>query len=306
MTTPVSDKIFLGAGGVLFAAACAWAFMQQGRLAELDGKVTVPSSGAAYSPEPLPPATISEAQLWPEAKALPRGDNWVYDVFTPPVIYYDTETRQFTVTPPTVTPPEVETPVVVPFGVNLVKIVQYPFPMQLVGYVGEGADARGTFQNMLTDETFFGTTGKKIPELKLEIVAFEAKMVRTTIDGQPVVYPVASARVRNTETGKETLLSNTERLIEAEPAAVVRVDGEETTRELRAGATFTVGDTTYVLDSIQPEPPTVVMTKSGGELEEPKTETLTVQTTPAPSPVQPINPVPEGEPALPEGIFPGF
>lgn len=304
MTTPVSDKIFLGAGGLLFAAACAWAFMQQGQLAKLDGKVEVPASGAAYAPDPLPPATISEAKLWPDATALSRGENWVYDVFTPPVIYYDTETKQFTVTPPDIRPPDDDIKPPEPFGVSLVKIVQYPFPLQLVGYVGEGKDARGTFQNMVTNETFLGTTGKKIADLKLEIVAFEAKLERTIIDNQPVVYPVASARVRNTETGKETQLSNTERIIEAEPAAVVQVAGEESTRELKVGASFTAGDLTYVLDSIQAEPPAVVMTKSGGELEEPKTETLTEQAPVAPAPV--IDQMPEGESALPDGFFPGF
>lgn len=275
MTTPVSDKIFLGVGGLLFAGACAWAFMQQAQLAKLEGQINVPLTGAAYTPASLPAATISEALQWPVATALSRGPNWVYDVFTPPVIYYNEEDKQFTVTPPeartvaveVVAPPE-------PFGVSLLKVVQYPFPLQLVGYVGKDAEIRGTFQNELTQETFFGTTGKQIPALNMEIVNFTAKRVRKVVEGQTIVYTEASARVRDLKTGKETDLSNTKRLIEADPVVVIQVDGEANTRELSAGASFTVGELTYTIDSIQTDPASVTITKSGGDLAEPKTENV--------------------------------
>ncbi len=306
MSTPVSDKIFLGAGGLLFAGACAWAFMQQGQLAKLDGSVNAPSSGPAYASEPLPAANISEALPWPAATSMARGEKWVYDVFTPPVIFYNTETKQFTVTPPSrPTPPPPPKPEE-PFGVSLVKVVQYPFPIQLVGYIGTGADARGNFLNELTGETVIGAAGKKIPSLNMEIVQFSAEVVRETVDGQPVVYTVAKARVRDLKSGKETDLSSTKRLIEADPSVVVQVDGESAPRELEAGATFTVGDHTYVIDSIQTEPPAVTITKSGGTLAEPKTQTLTSQPAPAAAPAAPAEPTPEAAPALPEGIFPGF
>ncbi|MFH1497468.1 MAG: hypothetical protein ABII82_06545 [Verrucomicrobiota bacterium] len=309
MSTPVSDKIFLGAGGLLFAGACVWAFTQQGQLAKLDGDVDAPSSGPAYAPEPLPAANISEALPWPDATSLERGQDWVYDVFTPPVIYYNTETKQFTVTPPE--RPKVEVVEVVveePFGVSLVKVVQYPFPIQLVGYIGTGADARGNFLNELTGETIIGTTGKQIPALNMEIVKFSAEVVRETVDGQPVVYTVATARVRDLKSGKETDLSSTKRLVEADPSVVIQVAGEESTRELEAGATFTVGENTFVIDSIQTEPPAVTITKSGGTLTEPKTETLSVPAPAASAPAADMTDEAPSEsaPALPEGIFPGF
>ncbi len=307
MTTPASDKIFLATGGILFAGACAWAFMQQGQLTKLEGRVTVPSSGAAYTPEPLPAASISEAQLWPQATSLPRGPNWIYDVFTPPVIYYNKETKQFTVTPPikTVIVVEVEKPPV-PFGLNLVKVVQYPFPLQLVGYVGTGADARGNFLNEQTGETILGTTGKKIPSLNMEIVKFSAEVIRETIDGQLRVYTVASARVRDLKTGKETELSNTKRLIEADPAVVVQVDGEGSTREFKAGESFTVGDYTYNIVSIQTEANTATVTKSGGELPEPETKTLTDKPVVPVEQAAPAEPATESTSTMPEGFFPSF
>lgn len=306
MSTPVSDKIFLGAGGLLFAGACVWAFMQQGQLDKLDGRVDAPSSGPAYAPEPLPAANISEALPWPAATSMARGENWVYDVFTPPVIYYNTTTKQFTVTPPERPKPPEPPPPEEPFGVSLVKVVQYPFPIQLVGYIGTGADARGNFLNELTGETILGATGKKIPSLNMEIVKFSAEVVREVVDGQVQVYTVASARVRDLKSGKETDLSSTKRLIEADPSVVIQVAGEATTRELEAGATFTVGENTFVIDSIQTEPPAVTVTKSGGTLAEPKTETLTLQTAVVPQPEVTEEPAAESAPALPEGIFPGF
>lgn len=305
MSSPVSDKVYLGSGAVLFAAACAWAFLQQGELDKHSRTVNAPSTGPAYSPAELPAANISEALPWPQAVSMPRGAQWVYDVFTPPVIYYNTETKQFTVTRPVVEPVG---PIVVnpnpPFGAHLVKVVQYPFPLQLVGYIGTGDQARGTFQNMLTNETLLGSTGKKIPELNLEILAFKSEVVRTIVDNQPVVYTVASAKVRDTKTGREVELSNTKRLIESEPSVFIQIDGEASPRELKSGDSFTVGDYTYKVDSIQAEPPSVNVTKSGGELKEPESKTLQPEVAPAPA----AGDVPADAPVapIPAGVFPGF
>src|SRR5690606_8501223 len=98
-------------------------------------------------------------KTWPSAPEQSTGPEWVYDVFTPPEIYYDNVTKQFTVSAPFTPPPQEP-----PFGVELIEIRPDVFPLQLVGYIGDEGDQRGTFENALTGETIIGRTGKKMPE----------------------------------------------------------------------------------------------------------------------------------------------
>ncbi|MCU0791363.1 MAG: hypothetical protein MUE42_00590 [Opitutaceae bacterium] len=286
MSAKTNDTLFLAAGGLALAGSCAWAFFQQSTISTFLEPVLAPSNGSVVEVAPLA-VTSPVSRQWGKPEAQTAGANWLFEVFTPPVIYYNTETKQFTVTVPVITRPEVvegttpEQAVVAQFGLGLVKVVQPLFRLQLVGYVGEGTSARGNFQNELTGDIIFGTTGKKLPDLNLEIIHFSAERVRTPVaDGTVIVETVVKATVKDTITGEEIPLDAKVRRPEG-PLQVTfkKADGTEVTA--KSGDVITSGANIYTVGAITLDPPSAVVTKTGGDLAAPLTETLVI---PPPAP----------------------
>ena len=322
MSAKTNDTLYLAAGGLALLGTCTWAFFQQSAISAFRSPINSPTSGSAYEATPLT-LTPAESRQWPDARAQSAGENWIFDVFTPPVIYYNVETKQFTVTVPVPTPVKVDdgsttdthTVEQNPFGLTLVKVTQPLFRLQLVGYIGEGPTARGNFENQLTQQVFFGTTGKKIPELNLEIVSFSAERRRIKVEGgTELVVTEATATVRDTVTGVETTLDAKVRTPEG-PLNVTFKKPDGTELVAKSGDVLTVGANTYTVGELKLTPPSAVVTKSGGKLTSPQTETLLVPP-PAPPPAatsqgtdpatHPDAPLPPPPGAKPPGVFPGF
>jgi hypothetical protein len=302
MSLQAKDKVFISIGGLALVLTSVWAFFQQSKISSLDTAASAPTGGSNYESNELK-VELPPPQNWPKAVAQPAGENWIYNVFTPPKIYYNTQNKQFTVIPPelvieptvsgnqTVVPPPPPRP-----SLELVKVVQPVFRLQLVGYIGDEGNYRGTFSNELTGKTFFGTSGRKIPDLNLEIVTFEAKRQKVVIQGgSTLVEVIAYAIVKDTVTGKEYRLEHDKRLADGPLVATVKlVDGSD--KEVRTGDSVQSGESIYKVGAITLLPPSVVVTKSAAG-EQAVDETLTV---PPPAPPAPITPVEGGE------IIPGL
>lgn len=304
MSAQSKDTAFLVIGGVVFLAATAWAFL----LKTSQPAFTAPTSGRAYEASNLtiqPPVS----RQWATPPSQSAGEKWLFDVFTPPKIYYNEETKQFTVIPPERTVIVDDPVVVIPpkseFGLKLAKVEQPLFRLQLVGAVNFGPDARGTFENQLTKDIVIGAKGKRVPDLNLEIVEFVAERRRTRVDGgSDVVSDIIYAVVKDTETGVQTRLDARTRLPEgALKATLTASDGTE--RLVKVGQTLTEGETTFQIVDITLEPQAVTVKKTTAEAPEGVTEVLTI---PAPV-VQPATPAESTDGAAPasgDSFFPGF
>jgi hypothetical protein len=303
MSANTKDTLFLAVGGVVFLAAGTWAFLQQ--IGQTN--FVPPTSGRDYEPSSLsiePPVS----QQWAPAPSQSAGENWRFEVFTPPKIYYNEETKQFTVIPPvykedTGTPKEPE--VVKPeFGVKLAKVEQPLFRLQLVGAVDFGPNARGTFENQVTGDIIVATKGRRLDALNLEITDFVALRRRTAVQGgSDVVEDIIYAVVKDTQTGVETRLTAGTRLPDGVlRATLTTTEGAE--RVVKAGDTISEGDATFEILEINLEPPSVKVKRTkiaAPEGEEPVVEQLTIAPPPAPpAPAEPAAPV------FGEGVFPGF
>lgn len=297
MSVKTNDTIFLAIGGIAILGAGVWAFVQQSSISELSTPPVAPSSGATYEPSAIKIVT-PESRSWATAPAQKAGEKWIYDVFTPPTIFYNIHTKQFTVVPPTENPdpwppkppepPQPSRP-----DLELVRVEQPLFRLQLLGYVGEGAQARGNFLNVQTGAVVFGTTGKKLPDLKLEIVRFSAeRKVVPQPGGTTLRYVEVTAIVRDTETGVETVLNPKGSVPEGPPIAVFRTaDGVE--RMAKSGEKIMAGEDSYTVGDLVVEPPSAVVTREGPSLPAPETKTLVIPP-PAPPPPDPNAPPPEG------------
>lgn len=273
MAAKSQEKIFFGVALLALIAAGAWTFLQQPKLAALRKISTVSTVQSAYAPVGVDASKV-ETSIWPAAPAQKRGSEWIYDVFTPPEIYYNEATKEFSVTPPT-------TPVVVkveiPFGLDLVEIKQDVFRLQLVGYVGNAGSYLGTFENAITGETFLAKAGKKIPALGLTVRAFEVKRnLVPAKDSMPIYETVAAAVVVDDKTGDEVTLTNKKRFIKGTPIAVLKATGSDQLFEQKAGTSFSVGDVHYSVGAVTAEPASVEVTKTVPNSKLPETKTLTV------------------------------
>lgn len=296
MSAKTQDTLFIAAGGLVFLGACGWALLQNSAISALRETVTPPVSGALYEATSL--AVVKpETRQWAVAPQQTAGENWVFDVFTPPKIYYNVETKRFTVTVPRYTPKVIDlTPVedTTPkdrFGLELVKVTQPLFRLQLVGYVGEGPKAKGNFLKVQTDDVVFGTTGKKIPDLNLEIVRFSAERRKIQVEGgTAIVETVALAVVRDTVTGVETQLDARTRTPEGVPEVTFKLpDGS--LQVAKAGDVFKDGPTTFTVGALTVTPPSAEVKREEGVPKVTETKILVVPPPPPPPSFDGSNPM---------------
>ena len=286
MAAKSQDKILFGAALLLLLASAGWMALQGSKLSQFnDSNVVNPTSSDYVSAGIDAPAVATKT--WPKAGGQTSGAEWIYDVFTPPEIYYDATSKKFSVTPP-VAPP-VGPEVVVPFGVELVQVKPDAFRLQLVGYIGSEGDYRGTFENTVSGETIIGRAGKTIPSLGLTIKTFEVKKITiTSKESMPTYVTEATAVVVDTKTGDQITLTNKQRSISGEPFAVLKAAGNDQPVSYRAGATFQAGTAKYTVLSVTVEPPSVEIRKESPDLKEPITKTLTPLAPVAPLPDSPV------------------
>ena len=298
------DKILCGTALLVMLSSLAWTFNQGGKKLGTNGSSRTTSESPLYVPANLSEFRVS-TQLWAPPAAQSGGPEWVYDVFTPPEIYYDLANKRFTVTPPSTAEVVVVKPVEPPFGVELVNVKQDAFRLQLVGYTGKPGNYRGTFENAVSGKTILGQAGKKIPDLDLTIVSFEVKQNRTAqATGNTVIIETeAVAQVSDDKTGEIFNLTNKNRLTKGTPIAYLKVDGSSEPVAYKVGAKFSVADATFTVNSVSFETNEVVVTKESPSLKQPVTKTLTVAVPAAPVPAVAV-PAAAKPAAIPTGPSP--
>jgi hypothetical protein len=271
------DKILCGAALLVVLASLAWTYNQGGKKGGANGSSRATGESPLYVPANLSEFRVS-TQVWAPPAAQSGGAEWIYDVFTPPEIYYDLANKRFTVTPPSSAEVVVVKPVEPPFGVELVSVKEDAFRLQLVGYTGKPGNYRGTFENAVSGKTILGQAGRKIPDLGLTIVSFEVKQNRTEQGtGKTVIIETeAVAQVADDKTGELFNLTNKSRLTKGTPIAYLKADGASEPVAYKADAKFTVGDATFTVNSVAFETNAVVVTKESPSLKEPLTKTLTI------------------------------
>ncbi|MCF7686670.1 MAG: hypothetical protein K9M98_06375 [Cephaloticoccus sp.] len=221
------------------------------------------SSQEGYSRQ-VNAATPSPTANWPVPEAQSRGEEWVYDVFTPPHIFYDATTQRFRVTPAF---GQIARPGQLPksqgFGLELQEVRRAKFPLQLIGYVGEPGHFLGTFANLETYETLLLTTADRVESLGLCIDKLEVQMVAVKIpDSMSVNDYRVSAIVRDLRTGQITNLQQGEtQYSDALLATVTFSAGNEPPRDVSVGDTLTRGEDHFIIEKIRLAPPSVDVTK---------------------------------------------
>lgn len=252
------EKILLGVGATALLAGAAWTWRQEQVLAANRPAITEPAlRGGAYA------ATMSSragetGATWRKAPAQSAGGGWVYELFTPPVIYYNATARSFAVTPPDSTGREVEAA----FGVQLLAVRLEPYRLQLTGYFGSAEDYVAAFAVSGSSEVVLARAGQRFEQLGLTFKSFEVRKVRLDHNDPWPVYDVAGlATLHDDRTGTEVVLDSRTRKLTDTLMAVMKLPGRGKARELREGDTWTEGDILYRVERIQLEPAEVVVAR---------------------------------------------
>ncbi len=267
------DKILLAIAGaiLLFALAVGAMDFRESHLIAKEG-VSLTLNDSTYQPSEVKSPRIL-TQTWEKATHQKRGEDWIYDVFTPPVIYYNPVTLQFTVTPPDFRRPVVLTDD--PFQVELLDVRPRPYRIQLVGYLGKEGDYVATFEYVPTGVTLVGRPGKRFPQVHVELRSLEVEKQTSTVGNMPIVDLIAKAVIYDEDSGEEVLLTNKERRMLSGPEAVFRIKGnaiiEYTYTE---GGIILNGPQTYTINRLQVSPPQATLILTSPDLEDPLVKSI--------------------------------
>lgn len=265
------DKLLVALAAAVLAVSAGWMWSHQVEIARLQHQsVAVELTGAAYALSGLA-SPETKAAVWAKPAAQSSGSGWLYEVFTPPVIYYNTLARSFTVTPP-MNLADGGTP----FGLELVDVRLEPYRLQLAGYFGEPGDYLAAFVSPGQPETLLARSGRHFVQLGLTLKSFDVKKVEVAnTDALPVYDVAALAVLLDDKTGEEVVLDSRQRKLTDTPLAVLRLSAPGAVpRTLHEGDTFADDNATYRVERIQLDPPEVVVAKQTPGLPLPETRIL--------------------------------
>lgn len=252
------DKVLLGVAVAMLAVSCGWVWRQQAAVRRLRAQpVMVRLAGSQYQ---AVDRQVSDAMtaVWPPPAAQSHGSGWLFEVFTPPVVYYDPAARTFAVMASLR-----HDDVAAPFGLELIGVKLAPYRLQLAGYFGGPGDYLAAFTSPELPETLLAREGVRLEKLGLTLKSFAVKpVVVSSNDAGPVYDRAALAVMRDERTGAEVELDSRTRKLTDQPLAVCRLlTGESRLCELAEGDQVSDGVSTYRIGHIQLDPPEVVVAR---------------------------------------------
>jgi len=206
-------------------------------------------------------APLPDAVSWERPQNQSRGEDWVFDVFTPPVLYYNPASREFAVTKPDLTSAPERDPWKA-FEIELVEVRQRPYRLQLVGYAGEEGNYVAYFEFLDTKELILAKQGKLLVEAGVKVLSFEVKQMEVEQEGSmPVFEKVGVVRLMDYENDQEVYLTNLETKLFSDLEATIRAKESGSIFVVREGSQVEMDDSAYVIGALSSNPPEAMVTK---------------------------------------------
>jgi hypothetical protein len=307
------DKILLVVALLLLAGSLAFYFMggQSGPESQtLSGNPT----GAAFQPVPVPTPVEVGATDWPNVNPVDGNPNRIYQVFTPPKIYWDPVAGQLTWEAP-IDPDQIPPPP--PFGLVLNSLNRELFRIQFEAYFeandGNFDHAIVQFYNHENHETIRGSVGDKFPGQDFEILSFKVERKEIETEGSTEIFRYPTVVIKDTRSGEDLTLTTAERLYVPNKYEIKMSTTEPYAPEsftwTAVGDKKTFDDATFTLEEFNFDNQTATVEKlpsatEDGTEPEPIVETLTPQeTTPELKPEEKNTPsTPQSDTNLPEAF----
>ncbi len=239
-----SEKMTTIAAGLLFICVVIWAFTSGATEDQSDQSVTDPSIISVDSLDlDITPVSVDWGQPGPQG-----GPNWIFDIFTPPVIYYNDETRTFTVTPPFPN----SNPIDSLFELQLVQVQPVPYRFQLVSYAGAKGNYVLTLEDLESGKDIFCSPNETLSEHWLEVLNFiENRVIASSArEGTTEAFDlVGEVLVKDKRSGDQYRLRHNQITFTDEPKAIFETSFRESI-QLSAGDTWSSPTANYSIQSI--------------------------------------------------------
>lgn len=232
-------------------------------------------SGEAYAALEVTAYTPPNVD-WNDVESQDEEGLWVYDVFTPPQIFWDSEKEELVPKPPVPPPPPP------PFGVEFRSIARELYRLQFEGFFaalsGEINDGKIQIYDNRIKRTFRGKVGKTFSKGKFKILSAEEKR---DVDSQGMIDRYIVVVIQDLEINKEITFRE-ERKIYLENKQILKFETTNPPYDIQEivvrekGETFTLGEDTFTLTDFSFDNQTATLKKESPILEEPVEETLSV------------------------------
>lgn len=260
------EFIFLCVALVTAAGSMSWFGLNRSSTGRIrPERIKIVSSAPAYLSSVFD-VNGAKAESWQPPSGQRKSRQWVYDVFTPPEIFFDPHLKEFSVTPPTTAIERDESTATAAqrpasLGVELMGVKRTLFRLQLIGFVESDRGYQGLFENTLTSETFLAAKGRSVPALNLVIEDVDVRTHSVSLpESMTTQQTLATASVRDLSSGEIIALTTLERCYAAAPrATLVTGISAMAQRDVRNGDVIEVDGVTYEIGEIQLAPPSVTI-----------------------------------------------
>lgn len=256
------DGVALVSAGVLLVGTLGWSALVESAIRSIAAQGLASGLVGEWHGAGASSAADVASVAWPDPAEGAADDAWVFDVFTPPVIYYDRETGRFSVSPPELAAPLESEILANPFGIELVRVVREPYRLQLVGYSGTEADPLGIFRNNETGAGVVARSGQAFPELGLQIRSLVVRREDSIVPfSMPLREIVAVAELWDEREQRSVELSSARAASNAQPVAEIRLQRAGEVRTVQAGNRIETNEGVFEISGVFSEPDSISVVK---------------------------------------------
>jgi len=256
------DRLVLALMLLAFSGSLIWSWGARTDIRKIRAQPTalrLPNS--PFEPDANPPRPPA-IELWSTPPPSPAGSEWVYELFTPPTVYFEPRTGLFAVTPPTDQPVAKR-----PTSLALVGTKREPFRVQFSGYFGEPGRYAVALRNLEKSQAWLVRAGETVGETGLRLKSFEVKHVSAdpVLSGAEVEV-AAFAVLVDEVSGTDITLDSRAVTLSSEAIAQVKIgDSASTPRDLREGDRLEAGGLGYRVKAVRLEPAEITLVGVRGE-----------------------------------------
>ncbi len=217
---------------------------------------------AVDSPNGLPPllnpgAKSVESHFWPEPPRQSWDAEAIFEIFSPPKIYYNRQANTFVLEPPLSAAAKAEA-----FGLELVGFSRQPYRMQYKGFAGRAGDYHILLHNEESGADLRVRVGDVLSEEKISVIGFDVdRRLTFKPEGAPILIESVNLQLFDARLGEKITLGRGARY-NPHAKAVFRTTGPSPeTITLESGQSYLLREATYALDFVDIDKESVVVQK---------------------------------------------
>lgn len=189
-----------------------------------------------------------EMKSWDGPVSQSPGKNWIFEVFTPPIIYFDPRSNEWTLEPPV---EEIEKDK--PLGLELLVFQREFYRLQYNGYLivpaGGVKDTMILIDNLETEKGIYGRVGQRFENDQFYILSFDVKRFLVESDN-PIQTPYFDEHIRlivfDERLGEEITLTGNKKKFKPQVKAVIRsIEDPIQSVTVGEGESFIIAESEY-------------------------------------------------------------